>query len=200
MKKTFLYILLFIIILIFGYLAIKYIKYNKDTNIEDIDPEANENEQSKLYERNNTPISFDFNGYTYNLPAGCDYEFVEKNGEVGVKISNNTLKYGAGVSLIDESKYHDNKNIFEDYEDAMQSFKKSGVNVSNPQRRDKENIPVVTFEYRYDNYNGIYAYMKAYDSYIYQIQFFAEDNTFDYVSLDQIIDILSKAIATPDSN
>ncbi len=175
MKKLVSYIS---IILIIGIVAFLIIKYNNNSKTDIL----NDNIEKEL--------TVSFNGYLYTLPINYKYSFEKKSDGSGLKIINNDEHWGAGIYLIDNSKYNDNKDIFTNYDDAKKSFIESGMDIRDVKYIDNGNFPIVSFEYYYEEYKGIYAYLKAYDNYIYQIELFSEDNEFNYDALNEIADIL----------
>ena len=79
----------------------------------------------------------------------------------------------------------------------MESIKelivKSGDKVEEGQIIKNNNKDVFVFEYYYEENNGLIAYMDAYDDYVYQILVYDDKNSFDYETLNIIIDILNSA-------
>ena len=201
---------LFIFLVGYGYKTMKNNDTSPNTNV--VEPvidngEEDENETVVEYGEDATVYkTVVYNGYTYFLPEGYNYrEGYEENGVKKLNFYSTDLPaWNAIVSLVDISSLDADKDfLFYDY-NYLKNLLLTDENIDGkePQITKYGDVPVVIFHHYYDykDVTGrmLYAYIPAYDNYLYLIKLTSgktvETFIFDYSSLELVVNFLSSGV------
>ena len=181
-NKIILYVLVFLTIMLIVFLAIRYFTNYNCKNIQN-----NNNNNTEIV---NEDIIAKYNNYEYLLPGTVYYEVVDKDNVKILHLYTNADMWGAYIKLLDREKY--DRDLFTDYDKLETILKNNARRIENKKVTVRGNSEVVSFEDYHDEYDGLLAYMLAYDSYEYEIMVYdGDDKTMNYDALNMIIDILS---------
>ena len=201
---------LFIFLVGYGYKTMKNNDTSPNTNVvEPVIDNGEDEENETVVEYGEDAIVYKtvvYNGYTYFLPEGYNYrEGYEENGVKKLNFYSTDLPaWNAIVSLVDISSLDIAKDfLFYDYSYLKKMLMTDeNIDGKEPQITKYGDVPVVIFHHYYERKNVIgrklYAYIPAYDNYLYLIKLTSgktvETFIFDYSSLELVVNFLSSGV------
>ena len=190
--KIILYILILIILILVGYLAYKFIMTKKGYgNLNNIE-EDNDNdvEEATIIPVPKQDYPVVYKGYEYSLLDGYYYKIDDNYTEGIFVIYKSGIQLGARIGIVKINDYPDNS--FTNIDILSNYLIQDDNDIKNGQVFEIDNTTVISFEYQYDGYDAILAYMRAYDDYMYRIFVYDKDEKkYNYDVLNDVVKMLN---------
>lgn len=150
------------------------------------DNELSENNKNTIipndFKEDNKNYKIEYQGFTFNIPSNLLYKIEDDN----LYISDLKETWGAYIS-VGEGSY---LKLLNNKDNLPVFYQEQGFTTSEAIERMIDNTYFITMEFAYDKYNGIIAYTKASDNYIFGLTVYSYDNSIDYYIIEEINKIL----------
>lgn len=124
-----------------------------------------------------------FKKFTYTLPIDIEYTVIDYDTFM---LKNNQYEAIVKIFVADDVALSD---YLDDYYNYLLDH---GVNVTYYNSIDINNTSVYTYD-KYDDRNSVLCYFETFSPFIYELELYNSDNTFNVDSLKPILEILSNA-------